>query len=76
MKDLTIFTFHYKSLMIGERPNKKNIKSLDLTQQVNFLRRLRGNCIGAPKITNSKCSDFAILFNPIRAGGGSYMTPP
>ena len=25
-------------LMIGERPNNKNIESLDLTQKVNLLR--------------------------------------
>ena len=30
-------------LTIGERPNKKNVESLDLTQKVNILRLLRGN---------------------------------
>ena len=29
--------------MIGERPNKKNIESLNLTRKVNLLRLRRGN---------------------------------
>ena len=30
------------NLTIGERPNKKNIESLDLTRKINLLRLLRG----------------------------------
>ena len=33
------------NLTIGERPNKKNIESLNLTRKVNILRLLRGNVI-------------------------------
>ena len=31
------------NLTIGERPNKKNIESLNLTRKVNLLRLRRGN---------------------------------
>ena len=31
------------NLTIGERPNKKNVESLNLTRKVNILRLWRGN---------------------------------
>ena len=33
MRGLIKFTFHSNYLTIGERPNKKNIESLDLTRK-------------------------------------------
>ena len=37
--------------MIGERPNKKNIESLNLTQKVNLLSLWRGNGFAIPSIS-------------------------
>ena len=39
-KDFKIFTFNVKltdDVQLGERPNKKNIQSFDLTRKVNLL---------------------------------------
>ena len=41
--------------MIGERPNKKNIESLDLTQKVTLLRLWRGKNICV-------CSEYLIYY--------------
>jgi hypothetical protein len=40
-------------MMIGERPNKKNIESLDLTRKVNLLRLCRVNVVF--KVMRSEC---------------------
>ena len=42
VKGLIRITFNFKLKTIGERPNKKNIESLDLTRKVNLLRLWRG----------------------------------
>ena len=35
--NLKRFTFYFKLIDYGERPNKKNLESLDLTRKVNFI---------------------------------------
>ena len=42
---LKIFTFNVEYFTIGERPNKKNIDPLNLTQKVNLLRLWRVNSV-------------------------------
>ena len=49
--------------MIGERPNKKNIETLNLTQEVNLLRLRCGKYKVWASTTNTKC------------GGGDTIQP-
>ena len=46
-------------LRIGERPNKKNIESLDLTLKVNLLRLWHGNSVWHQK--SQTTNNFEII---------------
>ena len=49
-------------MTIGERPNTKNIESLDLTQKVNILRLWRGNSY-SPAFMNTGCKKRGNMVN-------------